>query len=440
MNLSKESRSNLLNLKKICLAILIFLTAVTGCGNGESETPNDPAGRIEQEGPYGHASCADGLDNDGDGLTDTKDPPCERDDFNVIMVGWDGVQRDHFYECLNQEIPQCAGGLPHITELSNGVFWNNTTTSGFTATKPGWAQIISGYDAEVMGIVSNKVYQALPEGYSLFEKVQAFLGDEEIVTIFVAGKFGNTGGQCSVLDSVPSQPFCETKKHVDHFENGLITEKRVGEAALSLMERYRDERILALFHFAQPDDIGHLCGENCPLYSASIVSVDEWLGRIVDKLRDLGIYEKTFIYVISDHGFDETKWNHRNAPFTIMATNDRSVMRSGDRKDLAPTILERYGISLKADGELPAVDGYSLYSIPPLACIPEGETFLDYPGAPGCCDGLTLIGLDRVEPVFQLCVPPTGGAGEGSGRCTRCGNAICTPPENKCNCPEDCPA
>lgn len=429
-----------MHLRTIYLAILVLLTAGTGCGNGGPDPPNDPAGRIEQEGPFGHASCADGLDNDGDGLTDTEDPPCERDDFNVIIVGWDGVQRDHFYECLNREIPQCASGLPHITELSNGVFWNNTTTSGFTATKPGWAQIISGYDADVMGIVSNKVYQALPEGYSLFEKVQAFLGDEEIVTIFVAGKFGNTGGQCSVLDSVPSQPFCETKKHLDHFENGLITEKKVGEAALSLMERYRDERILALFHFAQPDDIGHLCGENCPLYSASIVSVDEWLGRIVDKLRDLGIYEKTFIYVISDHGFDETKWNHRNAPFTIMATNDRSVMRSGDRKDLAPTILERYGVSLKADGELPAVDGYSLYSIPPLACIPEGETFLDYPGAPECCAGLTLIGLDRAEPNFQICVPPTGGADEGSGRCTHCGDGICTAPENKCNCPEDCPA
>ena len=94
-------------------------------------------------------------------------------------------------------------------------------------------QIISGYDAEVMGIVSNKQYQALPEGYSFFEKVQAFLGDDEIVTIFVAGKFGNTGGQCSMLDSVPSQPFCETKKHLDYFENGLITERKVGEAALS---------------------------------------------------------------------------------------------------------------------------------------------------------------------------------------------------------------
>ena len=424
----------------IPLVILSLLTMATGCGNGEAETPDDPATRFEQEGPYGDASCADGLDNDGDGLTDAGDPPCERDDFNVIMIGWDGVQRDHFYECLNREIPFCEGSLPHVTELSNGVFWNNTTTSGYTATKPGWAQILSGYDAEVTGIVSNKIFRALPEGYSLFEKVEAVYGDEEIVTLFVAGKFAHTGGACSFLEDLPSQPFCETKKHIDHFENGLFLEHMVGEAALSLIEQHQDERMLALFHFAQPDDIGHVCGENCPFYSASIVAADEWLGRIVDKLRDLGIYEKTFVYVVSDHGFDETKWNHRNAPYTILATNDGSVMRSGDRKDIAPTILERYGISLEAHGDIPAVDGYSLYSIPPLACIPEGETFLDYPGAPECCDGLTRIGLDRVEPVFQLCVPPTGGADEGSGRCTRCGDGLCKSPENKCNCPEDCPA
>jgi hypothetical protein len=420
------------------LAVVVFLAVLAGCGNEEARQASiNCAG---QEGPYGDGSCTDGLDNDCDGLTDDEDPPCERGDFNVIMIGWDGVQRDHFYECLNREIPQCTDGLPHVTELSNGILWNNTTTSGYTATKPGWAQILSGYDAEVMGIISNKVFRPLPEGYSIFEKVEAFHGAEDIVTIFVAGKFGNTGGECWPLDEELSQPFCETKRHLDYFENGLITESKVGETALKLIEQYKDERMLALFHFAQPDDIGHACGENCLFYSASMVAVDDWLGIIVDKLRDLGIYEKTFIYVVSDHGYDEGKWNHRNAPYTILATNDRSVMRSGDRKDIAPTILERYGIPRKVDGDIPAIDGYSLYSIPPLACIPEGESFLDYPGAPECCDGLTLIGLDRVEPNFQLCVPPTGGANERSGRCTRCGDGICTAPENKCNCPEDCPA
>ena len=387
------------------LAVLV-LTAALGCGNGDVH----------------HDSMRE------DGV----------DDFNVILIGWDGVQRDHFYECLNREIPVCSNGLPHITELSDGVFWNSTTTSGFTATKPGWAQIVSGYNAEGMGILSNKVYRPLPEGYSIFEKVRASLGAEKITTIFLAGKFGNVGGDCWPGDETKGQPFCKTKRSLDYFQNGLVTEKRVAETALALIEKHKDNRILALIQFAQPDDIGHLCGENCPLYSASLVSVDDWLGRIVDRLRDLGIYERTFLYVVSDHGFDEGKWNHRNAPYTILAANDMSIVRSGDRKDIAPTILERFGIPREAQGDIPPVDGHSLYSLPPFPCVSEGEAFLDYPGAPGCCDGLRKIGLDKAEPNFQICIPPTGGSNDNSGYCTRCGDGICTPPENKCNCPEDC--
>ncbi len=446
------------------LAILVCLTAFAACGNEEaSDDPlcqdadgdgffarsgcgtvadcDDGNASINcegQEGPYGDDSCSDGVDNDCDGLTDAADPPCERGDFNVIVIGWDGVQRDHFYECLHQELPECPNGLPHIAELSGGVFWNNTTTSGFTATKPGWAQILSGYDAEVTGIISNKIFRPLPEGYSMFEKVESYYGPENIVTFFVAGKFGNTGGACHPSDEEQGQPYCKTKSHLDDFRNGLITARRVAETGLSLIERYKDERLFALIHFSQPDDIGHLCGENCPLYTRAIVELDDWLGRIVEGLRDLGIHEKTFLYVTSDHGFDEGKWNHRNAPFTILATNDRSVMRSGDRKDIAPTLLERFGLPRRAEGDIPVLDGYSLYSFPPIQCVPEGGAFLDDPGAPECCEGLRKIGLDKPEPNFQICFPPTGGAGEASGFCTDCGDRTCTFPENKCNCPEDC--
>lgn len=452
-----------------CVAIrlligLCLLVALAGCGDDEGRSEpacldrdgdgffskadcgtiadcddRDASVNFEgQEGPYGDPSCSDGRDNDCDGLVDSEDPPCQQGDFNVILVGWDGVQRDHFYECLNRQAPECPEGLPHIAELSGGVFWNNTTTNGFTATKPGWAQILSGYDAEVTGIVSNKIYRALPEGYSIFEKVEAFYGPENIRTIFLAGKFGNTGGACSGTDDETSQPYCRTKQNIDYFENGLFLEPMVGDKALSLIEQHRDERLFALFHFAEPDDIGHVCGENCPLYAASLVVLDDWLGKIVDKLKDLGLYERTFLYVISDHGFDEGKWNHRNAPFTPLATNDPAVVRSGDRKDIAPTLLERFGIPRRAVAGLPPLDGYSLYSIPPVPCVGEGDAVLDYPGAPGCCEGLRKIGLDKPEPNFQICFAPTGGSNEDSGYCTRCGDGACLAPENKCNCPEDC--
>jgi len=138
--------------------------------------------------------------------------------------------------------------------------------------------------------------------------------------------------------------------------------------------------------------------------------------------------------VVTDHGFDEGKTVHLNAPYGFFASSDPLIMRAGDRKDPAATFLDRHGIDPTIGGA-PPLNAYSLYSIPPLACIPEGQAFLDYPGAPTCCAGLQLIGLDRK---FGGCIAPTGGTGDDSGYCTACGDGVCLAPESLCNCPQDC--
>jgi hypothetical protein len=140
--------------------------------------------------------------------------------------------------------------------------------------------------------------------------------------------------------------------------------------------------------------------------------------------------------VTTDHGFDEGQDTHLNAPYGFLASNDPRITRNGDRKDVAATILESFGISREAIGNAPPLNGYSLFSVPPLACIPAGQAYLEYPGAPVCCDGLQLIGLE--ERLGTTCLPPSGGTGDASGFCTDCGDGLCEGPENKCNCPADC--
>jgi hypothetical protein len=139
--------------------------------------------------------CDNGLDDNCNGLTDAEDPICSSP-LNMIVIGWDGVQRDHFWQCYNKELPECANGLPHLGELTAGAVFSNTTTDGGTCTKSGWAQILSGYDAEVTGVYDNTNYQPLPEGYSVFEKIEKQFGADNVVTMFVAGKCEHTGGAC----------------------------------------------------------------------------------------------------------------------------------------------------------------------------------------------------------------------------------------------------
>ncbi|MFZ5925493.1 MAG: alkaline phosphatase family protein [Bacillota bacterium] len=104
----------------------------------------------------------------------------------------------------------------------------------------------------------------------------------------------------------------------------------VGKLALESLDRYGSQRFFAFFYFSDPDHAGHKYGENSHEYSSAIVAADEWLGRIVAKSRELGVYERTRIYVTSDHGFDEGKASHSMAPYVFLAA--RLVRASAVRR------------------------------------------------------------------------------------------------------------
>jgi hypothetical protein len=166
------------------------------------------------------------------------------------------------------------------------------------------------------------------------------------------------------------------------------------------------------------------------------------------KLKEIGLDKNTYIYIVTDHGFDEDGFtdghNHFNAPFGIFASNDSLIKRSGDRKDLVPTLLEKYGLDLNKQSDTPMLNGLSLFALPTSTCVKESDAYLDYPQAPKCCAGLKLINLDQKVTIKKKnqndCHPATGGANDKSGYCTKCGNNICASPENECNCATDCDA
>jgi phosphopentomutase len=157
---------------------------------------------------------------------------------------------------------------------------------------------------------------------------------------------------------VPAKPYYNAAKKMDLFENGLLLDEKVGKRTLELLEQNKDKRFFFFVHFAEVDHSGHKHGENSKEYNDALISNDYWTGKIADKLKELRIYDKTAIYITADHGFDEGKDCHKRAPYVFLGTNDKKVVRGGMRHDIAPTILERFG--LKTDGIEPALDGTSL--------------------------------------------------------------------------------
>ena len=151
-------------------------------------------------------------------------------------------------------------------------------------------------------------------------------------------------------------PYFTMHKACDEWHFGLALDTKVGDKALEMLEKYKDKPFFFFVHFAEVDHKGHRFGEPSQEYNDAIISGDTQLGRLVEKLKALNLYDKTKIYVTADHGFDIGKKGHSYAPYVFLACNDKQVMRDGTRADIAPTILDRFGLDLskiepKLDGE-----------------------------------------------------------------------------------------
>jgi len=321
---------------------------------------------------------------------------------NIILFGWDGAQRDHVTECLNRK------ELPNLQKLIEGGTFVEIDIEGKTDSKAGWSQILSGYYPEVTGVYSNRQYQPIPEGLSIFERLKAHFGPDKFVTVAIIGESDNfgaagpkktkvpdenrssqagetktarkkvAGSQAKqanpekkrppqghiVIDKdiryrvIPGQPYYVAKNSMDLFENSLKEDNKVGTRVIELLEKYKDKPFFFFVHFAEVDRAGHEHGENSKEYNDALISNDLWTGKIMAKVGELGLGDKTQFYVTSDHGFNENEKGHSFAPYVFLATNNKKINRNGRRQDVAPTIIEAFGVNLS---ELkPPLDGVSL--------------------------------------------------------------------------------
>jgi len=286
---------------------------------------------------------------------------------NVILISWDGVQRDHLNELLDD------GKLPNLKALSEeGAMIPIEITTHKTDTKAGHTQMLTGYTPEVTGVYSNVRYGPIPEGLSLFERLEDYYGKDNVVTIALTGKTDHIGslpagkrpegrvlraagkrqgkmkGPRREIIDCPAEPWNLVKNHMDVWDGDKgRNASKVGPQALNYLDEYGKKRFFFFLHFSDPDSKGHAFGENSDEYSNAIITCDTWLGEIRNRLKELGIDQNTLIYVTSDHGFDEGKKTHGNAPYVWLATNDSDLIaKEGDQMDIAPTILERLGIDV----------------------------------------------------------------------------------------------
>jgi arylsulfatase A-like enzyme len=300
---------------------------------------------------------------------DASTPAAQR---NAILFSWDGVQREHIMECLSRN------ELPNLAALiAEGHVVNIDVTAHQTATKAGHAQMLTGYDPDITGTYTNMKFMAIPKGLSIFERLEKAFGDDGIATIMVTGSLHNVGacppathaeiaqakaelakmGNASdpdmrekwttTIERPGGEPFYFARKNMDRWEGENRRYNEVmGPIMIESLDQYGKSRFFAFYHLIDADHQAHGFGENSKEYNDSIIVCDKWLGEMVKKLKALGVYERTMVFVTSDHGFDEGAKGHSNAPRVFLAGNLATLTKNGDQRDITPTLLTEMGVDV----------------------------------------------------------------------------------------------
>jgi len=329
---------------------------------------------------------------------DSSVPPSER---SVILFSWDGAQRDHVNECLSRS------ELPNLAALiAEGKMVNIDISGHATDTKAGHTQTLTGYDPELTGVYSNSKFQAIPEGLTIFERLEKAFGDDNITTIMVTGKTHHIGS-CppstpeqiadaekqleemaaakpkaannaaqpgeektgiadpdaaaqaakrrqaltqnlkQIIQNSAGEPWYLVHKNFDVWDGEKGRDNTVvGPLMMGYLDQYGKGRFFAYYHFSDPDHKGHNHGENSKEYNDAIIACDDWLGKIVGKLKEMGAYDKTMVFVTADHGFDEGKTSHSDAPYVVLAGNVKTLTKDGHMRDITPTLLTEMGVDI----------------------------------------------------------------------------------------------
>ena len=141
-----------------------------------------------------------------------------------------------------------------------------------------------------------------------------------------------------------------TRKDVRLFDEA--PEMSVGEVAEATVRVIREGRHgFILANFANVDVVGHI--ENEAAVMRAVEAVDRALGRVVEQARKAGVP----VLVTADHGTVE-RWfypdgtvdtGHTSSPvpFVLVGTGESPALRrEGELTDVAPTILELFGIAV----------------------------------------------------------------------------------------------
>lgn len=341
--------------------------------------------------------------------------------FLVDDMGWSDLgcyAQDDFHETPNID-RMASGGIRFTNGYAACSVSSPTRASIMTGQYPARLHLtdwIPGHSTGNEQVICPKMYYELPTdrvtvaqamkrgGYKTLHIGKWHLGEDEKYWPEHYGFDVNIGGHSMGAPGSYYFPFAKIGDNVDwttlNLPQGVkdgeyLTEVLTEHALLEIDQAVREEKpfFLNMSYYqvhvpmeGKPEYVekyrskstnGHYKGVKNPDYAAMIQSLDESVGKILEKLNELGIEKETFIVLTSDNGGLDGKIYNGNAPlragkgtyyeggirepFIIRWTGKTETGKTSDEvvvsTDLYATILDVAGASSFGN---PVIDGISL--------------------------------------------------------------------------------
>jgi predicted AlkP superfamily pyrophosphatase or phosphodiesterase len=165
-----------------------------------------------------------------------------------------------------------------------------------------------------------------------------------------------------IIQKREGEPFYNALAAIDFYDSSVPSSKDVFGKAKEYLDKFKNNKFLAFIHFEQPDETGHILGEDSQKYTDEIIQDDMYLGKILDYIRENNLEDRTDILIATDHGFKPNGKGHsRKSEKTWLVSSFKLTQDFGDRLDITPTIYEYYG--MKFHDNLPAMQGKSMLKV-----------------------------------------------------------------------------
>lgn len=276
---------------------------------------------------------------------------------HVVLISIDTLRADYL---SSYGFPQST--TPNIDAVANhGTLFRSVVTP-VPITLPAHASMLTGKIPPSHGVHHNFGYQLADSNQTLSEMLQkqGFRTDGIISSFVLHSQFGMNQGFDSYNDEF-------SEKHLG--DHGL--ERKAAETtdlALSWLDRNKGQKSFLFLHYydphwdyAPPEPFSSTYSDD--LYAGEIAYTDHCIGQVIDRLKELNMYDSTLLIIVGDHGEmlgehgekTHTYFIYESAikvPLVIKLPGQKkggSVSEPVGIIDIVPTVCSLMGINIPAE-------------------------------------------------------------------------------------------